>query len=164
MFCVVTKSTFHFITDYWSQNQIPFKEQVKIAFVLKPFDDSLPPVVKPEPYVPVPAPVPASPRSNPPESPRSLRDYLKFPPRRNGTQTDTSTSSSSAPPNGAPPGNLNNNNNNGSRLNANRMLRAKKVLAYVAERIDPLDPNEPEESAMPPEEYLELYCQKTVGI
>jgi WD repeat-containing protein 48 len=44
------------------------------------------------------------------------------------------------------------------------MLRAKKVLAYVAERIDPADPNEPGESAMPPEEYLELYCQKTVGI
>jgi WD repeat-containing protein 48 len=31
-----------------SQNQIPFKEQVKIAFILKPYDDSLPPVVKPE--------------------------------------------------------------------------------------------------------------------
>lgn len=44
------------------------------------------------------------------------------------------------------------------------MLRAKKVLAYVAERIDPADPNEPAESLMPPEEYLELYCQKTVSI
>lgn len=32
-----------------TQNQIPFKEQVKIAFILKPFDDSLPPVAKPEP-------------------------------------------------------------------------------------------------------------------
>lgn len=31
------------------QNQIPYKEQVKIAFILKPFDDSLPPVAKPEP-------------------------------------------------------------------------------------------------------------------
>jgi WD repeat-containing protein 48 len=79
------------------------------------------------------------------------------------TQTDTRASLSSAPANGAPPGNPNT-NNNGSRLNANRMLRTKKVLAYVAERIDPVDPNEPEESAMPPEEYLELYCQKTVGI
>lgn len=55
-----------------------------------------------------------------------------------------------------------NTNNNGSRLNANRMLRAKKVLAYVAERIDPANPDEPE-SVMPPEEYLELYCQKTVS-
>ncbi|KAL9059201.1 MAG: hypothetical protein Q9206_001591 [Seirophora lacunosa] len=45
-----------------------------------------------------------------------------------------------------------------SRLNANRMLRAKKICAYVAERIEPqpehLDPN-----ALKPEEYLELYCQ-----
>lgn len=124
--------------------------------MLKPFDDSLPPVVKPEPYVP--------PRPNPPESPRSHRKYPKFHPKRHyGTRTNTRAFSSSAPPNGAPPGNLNT-NNNGSRLNANRMLRAKKVLAYVAERIDPLDPNEPEESAMPPEEYLELYCQKTVLI
>lgn len=32
-----------------AQNQIPFKEQAKIAFILKPFDDSLPPVAKPEP-------------------------------------------------------------------------------------------------------------------
>ncbi|CAG8124908.1 unnamed protein product [Penicillium salamii] len=110
------KSIPHWLGELLLKNQIPFKDQVKIAFVLKPFDDSLPPVVKPEP----------------------------------------------TPPNGAPPGNLANNNNNGSRLNANRMLRAKKVLAYVAERIDPADPNEPAESLMPPEEYLELYCQKTL--
>lgn len=59
----------------------------------------------------------------------------------------------------------NGNNNNGtSRLNANRMLRAKKILAYVAERIDPPNPDEPEEDAMNPEEYLELYCQNTVRI
>ncbi|KAL2146121.1 hypothetical protein VTI28DRAFT_5214 [Corynascus sepedonium] len=47
-----------------------------------------------------------------------------------------------------------------NRLNANRMLRVKKILAYVAERIDP--PPEGEEVAKPdalkPEEYLELYC------
>lgn len=42
------------------------------------------------------------------------------------------------------------------------MLRAKKVLAYVAERIDPPNPDELESNAMPPEEYLELYCQKQV--
>ncbi|KAL8966008.1 MAG: hypothetical protein Q9183_003568 [Haloplaca sp. 2 TL-2023] len=45
-----------------------------------------------------------------------------------------------------------------SRLNANRMLRAKKICAYVAERIEPKaegsDPN-----ALKPEEYLDLYCQ-----
>ncbi|PLB42072.1 WD repeat protein [Aspergillus candidus] len=50
------------------------------------------------------------------------------------------------------------NGNNNSRLNANRMLRAKKILAYVAERIDPLY-DEREEGGMKPEEYLELYCQ-----
>lgn len=42
------------------------------------------------------------------------------------------------------------------------MLRAKKVLAYVAERIDPPNPDEPEANIMLPEEYLELYCQKMV--
>lgn len=42
-----------------------------------------------------------------------------------------------------------------NRLNANRMLRARKILGYVAERIEPAqDPS----TAMPPEEYLELYC------
>jgi len=35
------------------------------------------------------------------------------------------------------------------------MLRARKILGYVAERIEPAqDPA----TAMPPEEYLELYC------
>ncbi|KAF7512154.1 hypothetical protein GJ744_002316 [Endocarpon pusillum] len=43
------------------------------------------------------------------------------------------------------------------RLNANRMLRAKKILAYVAERIE-AQPTEPEENPMKVEEYLELYC------
>lgn len=42
------------------------------------------------------------------------------------------------------------------------MLRAKKILSYVAERIDPPNPDEPEENAMKPEEYLELYCQNMV--
>lgn len=41
------------------------------------------------------------------------------------------------------------------------MLRAKKILAYVAERIDPLY-DERQEGGMKPEEYLELYCQNTV--
>ncbi|KAI1104454.1 WD40 repeat-like protein [Jackrogersella minutella] len=44
-----------------------------------------------------------------------------------------------------------------NRLNANRMLRVKKILAYVAERIDP-QPEEPETGALKAEEYLELYC------
>lgn len=52
-----------------------------------------------------------------------------------------------------------------TRLNANKMLRVKKILAYVAERIDPTleDPeNDPEKNpnAMKPEEYLDLYCNE----
>ncbi|KAI9851335.1 MAG: hypothetical protein M1838_003976 [Thelocarpon superellum] len=45
-----------------------------------------------------------------------------------------------------------------SRLNANRMLRARKILAYVAERIEPA-PDAADTQAPKPEEYLELYCQ-----
>ncbi|KAF7194853.1 hypothetical protein HII31_03813 [Pseudocercospora fuligena] len=44
-----------------------------------------------------------------------------------------------------------------NRLNANRMLRAKKILAYIAERIEPA-PKEDEERPKA-EEYLELWCQ-----
>ncbi|KAK5988658.1 UBP9-binding protein [Cladobotryum mycophilum] len=44
-----------------------------------------------------------------------------------------------------------------SRLNANRMLRVKKILAYVAERIEP-ESQEEDPDALKPEEYLELYC------
>ncbi|KAK5165387.1 uncharacterized protein LTR77_008916 [Saxophila tyrrhenica] len=52
-----------------------------------------------------------------------------------------------------------------NRLNANRMLRAKKILGYVAERIEPAPapPKEgeeaPVEEKLKPEEYLELWCQ-----
>ncbi|KAL7624468.1 hypothetical protein AAE478_006033 [Parahypoxylon ruwenzoriense] len=46
-----------------------------------------------------------------------------------------------------------------NRLNANRMLRVKKILAYVAERIDPTC-EDPEPGALKPEEYLELYCNE----
>ena len=49
-----------------------------------------------------------------------------------------------------------------SRLNANRMLRVKKILAYVAERIEPA-PESPDPNALKPEEYLELYCYDQVG-
>lgn len=48
-----------------------------------------------------------------------------------------------------------------NRLNANRMLRVRKILAYVAERIDP-QPEEPDPDALKPEEYLELYCNDMV--
>ncbi|PSR97340.1 WD repeat protein-like protein [Coniella lustricola] len=57
-----------------------------------------------------------------------------------------------------------------NRLNANRMLRVKKILAYVAERIDPTmaptaegeedNQPEPDPDALKPEEYLELYCNE----
>ena len=48
-----------------------------------------------------------------------------------------------------------------NRLNANRMLRTKKILSYVAERIEPA-PAQGEER-MKPEEYLELWCQNQVS-
>jgi WD repeat-containing protein 48 len=48
-----------------------------------------------------------------------------------------------------------------NRLNANRMLRVKKILAYVAERIDP---TYDETGSLKPEEYLELYCNDQVRI
>ena len=41
------------------------------------------------------------------------------------------------------------------------MLRARKVLAYVAEKIEDL-PTYPEHEDLKPEEYLELYCQDQV--
>ena len=49
-----------------------------------------------------------------------------------------------------------------SRLNANRMLRAKKILGYVTERID-TDSDTLKPDALKPEEYLELYCQNQVS-
>jgi len=48
-----------------------------------------------------------------------------------------------------------------SRLNANRMLRIKKILSYVAERIEAA-PEQPDPNALKPEEYLELYCYDQV--
>jgi len=51
-----------------------------------------------------------------------------------------------------------------NRLNANRMLRVRKILAYVAERIEP-QPEETQEANpddLRPEEYLELYCNNTL--
>lgn len=44
-----------------------------------------------------------------------------------------------------------------NRLNANKMLRVKKILTYVAEKIES-PPEEPDPNALKPEEYLELYC------
>lgn len=44
------------------------------------------------------------------------------------------------------------------------MLRAKKILGYIAERIDPTFTEDQPDDALKPEEYLELYCQKTVCI
>ncbi|KAI0485390.1 WD repeat-containing protein [Xylaria cf. heliscus] len=46
-----------------------------------------------------------------------------------------------------------------NRLNANRMLRVKKILAYVAEKIE-APPEEPDPNALKPEQYLELYCNE----
>lgn len=53
-----------------------------------------------------------------------------------------------------------------NRLNANRMLRAKKILGYVAERVEPApakgSAEEAEREKWRPEEYLELWCQNQV--
>ena len=45
-------------------------------------------------------------------------------------------------------------------MNANRMLRARKVLAYVAERLDPDEI--PQENKNQPDIWLELLCQDKV--
>jgi WD repeat-containing protein 48 len=51
-----------------------------------------------------------------------------------------------------------------NRLNANRMLRAKKILAYVAERIEPgVEEEKDKEGVLKPEEYLELWCHNQVS-
>jgi WD repeat-containing protein 48 len=44
------------------------------------------------------------------------------------------------------------------------MLRARKILGYVAERIEPAPSKEDVEAGkvMKPEEYLELYCNGQV--
>lgn len=47
-------------------------------------------------------------------------------------------------------------------MNANRMLRVKKILAYVAERIE-ASPENPDPDALRPEDYLELYCYDQVS-
>ncbi|KIW81880.1 hypothetical protein Z517_04906 [Fonsecaea pedrosoi CBS 271.37] len=114
--------------DLLLRNQIPYKDTVKVSFVLHPYENLLPPIASPD-------------------------------------------------------GN--------ARLNANRMLRAKKIMAYIAERIEAppvqqqappsetaaegeqstetehldvpphaaVEPEESPESQLKPEEYLELYCQ-----
>lgn len=50
-----------------------------------------------------------------------------------------------------------------NRLNANRMLRVKKILSYVAERIE-APAEAPGENDLKPEEYLELYCNDQVSL
>ena len=51
-----------------------------------------------------------------------------------------------------------------NRLNANRMLRARKILGYVAERIEapPTKEEAEAEDRLKPEEYLELWCHGQV--
>jgi len=53
-----------------------------------------------------------------------------------------------------------------NRLNANRMLRARKILGYVAERIEQAPTKEEleqMEERLRPEEYLELWCNGQVS-
>ena len=51
-------------------------------------------------------------------------------------------------------------NSSNSRLNANRMLRARKIIAYVAERIE--SDLIPETDKDKPDTWLELLCQEKV--
>lgn len=50
------------------------------------------------------------------------------------------------------------------------MLRARKILGYVAERIEPAPTKEEQEqaeadgTALRPHEYLELYCNGQVSV
>lgn len=101
----VEKSAPMWLGEVLLKNQVPFKDIVKISFVLEPWQNSLPSI--------------------------------------------------------ASDGN--------NRLNANRMLRAKKILAYIAERIEPGPPppeegEEEKEEVLKPEEYLELWCQNQVRL
>ncbi|KAJ5101740.1 hypothetical protein NUU61_003962 [Penicillium alfredii] len=107
------KSIPHWLGELLLKNQIPFKEQVKIAFVLKPFDDSLPPVSKPEVYTT---------KHCWPSATYQRNQHLS-------TQRQPHASSKE---------------DSCIRGRANR----------------PPNPDDSEAPTMPPEEYLELYCQK----
>lgn len=101
--------------DLLLRNMIPFKEPVKVSFVLQPWQDLLPSIAGPDGYVQ--------------SHGISKKSKLTF--------------------------------DSNSRLNANRMLRVKKILAYVAERIEVM-PEKPDLDALKPEEYLDLYCYDQV--
>jgi WD repeat-containing protein 48 len=49
-----------------------------------------------------------------------------------------------------------------SRLNANKMLRARKILGYVADRIETVAMQTAEGEKVRVEDYLELWCQDKV--
>ena len=50
-----------------------------------------------------------------------------------------------------------------NRLNANRMLRARKILSYVSERIEPAPAEGADTTgALRPEDYLELWCNNQI--
>ena len=52
-----------------------------------------------------------------------------------------------------------------NRLNAGRMLRARKILQYVADRIEkPDDRGRFDFQLVKAEDYLELYCQNQVYV
>jgi WD repeat-containing protein 48 len=99
--------------DLLLKNLLPFKEIVKVSFILEPWQDLLPPITG-----------------------------------SGGAVAGTGEGA--------------------NRLNANRMLRARKILAYVAERIEPQEQWQPgamssaEINMMRPEEYMELWCQDKV--
>ena len=108
---IVEKAAPMWLGEVLLKNQIPFKDIVKLSFVLEPWHDK-----------------------------------------------SGAVATAQALPSIAADGN--------NRLNANRMLRAKKILAYVAERIEPAaaaGEEEGGEAQLRPEEYLELWCQGQVS-
>lgn len=42
------------------------------------------------------------------------------------------------------------------------MLRARKICAYVADRLEPPVSDEPDPDAMPPETFIDLFCNDQV--
>ena len=101
-----------------AQNQIPYKEVVKISFVLQPYENLLPSIASPDGCA--------------------------------VTFLGVSSSSFHVLISGR-----------NVRLNANRMLRVRKILAYVIEKLD-LSPRQSDQTLTKPEEYLDLYCQNQV--
>ncbi|KAF2084420.1 hypothetical protein K490DRAFT_49227, partial [Saccharata proteae CBS 121410] len=111
------------------RNAAPLKDIVKVSFILEPYDKDHLPQIASDGYD-------QSSSYNPDITTLSPAPVSGLIYKRTSNMITTSN----------------------NRLNANRMLRARKIMGYVAERIEPM-PEHPDPDALKPEEYLELYCQ-----